>query len=495
MAREILRGHLFAFYWGQYYGGAEAYVVAALFALFGQSRFVLGLAPMLLDAVATLLVWRLGRRLFNGRVGVVAALIFWIWPENYLYQSTVEYGFRYLALVCGLALVLFSLRVVDPRRAAGLLDWAALGFFFGVGWWCSPEIVYFALPAGALLVFGVVRRRLRPARAAVVACVAAAVVGALPWLLANASQGFPSLHGDTSPLTAAAWASHAHVFFQYVLPMVLGLRLRATGVWLVPRPVGPALYILLVALAVAWMATLVARRQARVLVAFVAVFPILYALWPSSSYWADGRYALYLAAPLCLLLAAALFAIASLRPSRLFKAVPVLGVVAALALTAGAVMRVAPYTPLAIAGAPRPGWTVWRSDPDTWLQPLILALANSHERYVYTGYWISYTLAFEARGAVVASDPGDYRYTPYLLSIARSPNPAWVFPRPSATQALDAAAGPHPWLMGRAWTLTEFESYLDDRHVRYRAQDAGFFTIVYPARKLPSDTVLSLPPA
>ena len=42
MAREILHGHLFAFYWGQHYGGGEPYVVAALFSLLGQSRLALG---------------------------------------------------------------------------------------------------------------------------------------------------------------------------------------------------------------------------------------------------------------------------------------------------------------------------------------------------------------------------------------------------------------------------------------------------------------------
>ena len=75
MAREILHGHLFAFYWGQSYGGGEPYVVAALFALFCESRLVLGMAPLLLDAVAALLVWRVGRRLFDTRAAVLAAVL------------------------------------------------------------------------------------------------------------------------------------------------------------------------------------------------------------------------------------------------------------------------------------------------------------------------------------------------------------------------------------------------------------------------------------
>ena len=95
MAREILHGHFFAFYWGQSYGGGEPYVVAALFALFGQSRLVLGLAPILLDALAALLAWRIGRRLFDGRTGVLAALLFWlIVPFAFAYVRFLKYDVR-----------------------------------------------------------------------------------------------------------------------------------------------------------------------------------------------------------------------------------------------------------------------------------------------------------------------------------------------------------------------------------------------------------------
>ena len=161
MAREILHGHFSAFYWGQNYGGAEPYVVAAMFALFGQSNFTLGLTPIVLDAIAAVLVWRIGRRLFGSRVGVGAALLFWIWPEVYIFDSTQEYGFRFVTLVCGLAVMLIAIRIAQRREPVRLprsdssatveapdqsavvrhLDWLALGLFAGIGWWSSPEVV------------------------------------------------------------------------------------------------------------------------------------------------------------------------------------------------------------------------------------------------------------------------------------------------------------------------------------------------------------------
>jgi hypothetical protein len=73
-------------------------------------------------------------------------VLFWLWPEVYVYLSTVEYGFRYLTLVCGLAVLLFALRLGEAQLSR-LRDWAALGLFAGLGWWCSPEIVNYAAPA------------------------------------------------------------------------------------------------------------------------------------------------------------------------------------------------------------------------------------------------------------------------------------------------------------------------------------------------------------
>jgi hypothetical protein len=492
MAREVLRGHFFAFLWGQHYGGGEFYVVAGLFALFGQSRLVFGLAPVLLDAVAAVLVWRIGRRLFDGRVGALAAVMFWIWPADYLYLSTIEYGFRYLALVCGLAVVLFALRASSPRTSR-VYDWSVLGFFCGLGWWCTPEITYFVLPALALIGYRVVRRGLRPPLPALVAGGAGALLGALPWLLVNLSHGFVSLKNPT-PLTSSAWGQHVGVFFHYVLPMVLGLRLPGSGAWLDPGAAGLALYVGVAAVLVAWSVVLVRRRRARLLVAFVVLFPFLYGLPSYAWYWSDGRYALYLAPVLALLVASSLVAVGR-RPKPYLRAAPLLGLTIALVATMAATVRLGPLVPLGPGGAARSSWAAWRPDPDLWQQPLIAALRRSDQRYVYTGYWISYTLDFEAHGLVLASDPGNCRYAPYLTRILQSADPAWVFPRPTCEKALDFADDSPPGLIGQGWTLRDFETYLDSEGVRYRTEDAGYFTIVYPSRSVSPTIVWRPPPA
>ena len=478
MAREILRGHFFAFYWGQDYGGGEPYVVAILFFIFGQSRLVLGLAPLLLDAIAALLVWRIGRRLFGPPAGVLAALLFWLWPEVYLYLSTVEYGFRFSALVCGLVVLHLALRLAE-QQVSRLTDWAALGLLLGLGWWCSPEIVYYAGPALLWLGYLAVRNRRRPRLAGAAVFLATTALGALPWLVENMAHGYPSLQPVVQP-HVGTWGARLGVFAEHVLPLVLGLRLRGAGDWLAGPMLGTTLYVLLVAAILAWATMLALKRRALPLIIFVALFPFAYAYSPNSGYWNDGRYAVYLAPVLALLAASALCELGRIS-SRLARAAPVFGVLAVLALFTGAALQLAPYVPLAGSRGSRSGWTSWTADPNQWIRPPVTALERAHVGGAYAGYWVAYALTFEASGHVVAADPGVDRYPPYLAVVAQSPRQAWVFPRPSTLTALNAAVGAHPWLPDWSLTLSDFEDYLKRHALAYRRENAGYFVVVYPA--------------
>ena len=68
MVRHILHGEFTTFFWGQAYGGSqEALLTAPVFAVFGSSWLALRIVPLLLSAVAALVVWRVGLRLMSER--------------------------------------------------------------------------------------------------------------------------------------------------------------------------------------------------------------------------------------------------------------------------------------------------------------------------------------------------------------------------------------------------------------------------------------------
>jgi 4-amino-4-deoxy-L-arabinose transferase-like glycosyltransferase len=517
MAHEILHGHFFAFYWGQSYGGVEPYVTAALFGVFGQSSITLGLTAVLLDAVAALLLWRIGRRLFDPLVGIAAALLFWIWPEVYVHQSTIEYGFRWAALVLGLSMLLLALRLCDDPavpRPPGivLLDWVLLGACVGLGWWSTPEIAYYLLPTAVLLGFFVLRRGLRPGLIGAAGFLAAAVLGALPWLWDNVGHGFPSLHSAPQGPGNAGFVHHLRILFVHELPIVLGLRLRGVvSPWLFFAPLAKACYALVLAGIAVFCVLLAWRRRAVVLVVFAVLAPLVYADNPATWYWQDGRYALFLAPVISLLVVGAVEqASGVLRLSRLplQLRLPVrrvaaagLAIAAGLALTLAAVSRLAPYRPSPASGDAT--WTSWHADPNAYLLPTVDALVKAGTTHAYAAYWIGYDLAFEADGRLTVSDVGSFaRYEPYLVSVESSERTAWLFPSATGLRQLVHETNTgylEPACVGasRAHNASgclseaQLESYLQATHDPYRLLAAGDLVAVVPRYPAVADSVLA----
>lgn len=530
MAREILHGHFSAFYWGQNYGGVEPYVVAVVFRLFGESQFTLGLTPVLLDAVAALLVWRIGRRLFSPRVGIGAALLFWIGPEVYIFDSTQEYGFRFATLVCGLTLMLLAIRIGQREEIPHIygarsdssspatvvshsplvrgLDWLALGLFAGIGWWASPEIVYYLVPSAAFLAWRLLKRRIEFRTELVALAVGAAAVGALPWLWANAQSRFGSLR-NVSQQPHSSYTSHLSVFFTKVAPMVMGLRLRqnydpvhqawvtgAGGFLVSPGPswvgvIGALVYVAAGVAILAWIVVLIRRRQALLLAGAALAFPFLYAFSPFSWDWQDGRYGLFLA-PILSLLVASVVSAALRRIGRPNLAIPI-AVVVSLALTLMAVTQLNPYTPVS-SSATRSGWFTWNANPNPQIIALTQDVENAHLDKVWSGYYISWLINWESHGRVTASDVR-YGPTSYYSAVAGAKAPAWLFADPSWNPRSVGAAvdityqlinpGCLDGQLDFCLTPGEFESFLAQHDIAYRVVHMSPLIAIEPAQRIP----------
>jgi 4-amino-4-deoxy-L-arabinose transferase-like glycosyltransferase len=503
MAREILHGHFFAFYWGQNYGGPEAYVVAVVFAVSGSSSFTLGLTPVLLCAGSLLLLWRIGNRMFASPVGAVAAIAFWVWPETYMTSSTVEDGFRWLALLCGLTVLLTVLRIGDGK--ATTIDWIALGLGAGVGWWCTPEIAYFLAPAGVYLLGCIVARRAKVSLVSALLGVAAAIIGSLPWWWHNLSQNFNSFAGPVQPSPpgpGGAYWWHLGIFGRYVVPLVLGLRIRMTGRWIGPTTVTPHLVNIATVVLVAWLAYAAvlgwgaARGRAWLLLLYVAAFPFLYAAQPFSWYWQDGRYAVFLAPAVALTLASLACQVGTwmIRSPRVAPAImAALVLLGGAALTLRAVKVTLPYVrEVSLPTVERSSWFSWHANPNNLPTELAASLIRWHVHDAFTGYWLAYDVTFLAQGSVTVSPAGPVfiRYLPYYDAVAASPAPAWIFVSSAGRLAAGTEAGtvaidpgcnsPTEPCLG----VPEIVRWCVLHHISYQIRDSGPYIVVLPSRRV-----------
>ena len=237
MAREILHGHFFAFYWGRELrrhgglrGGGGLRVVRKL----GIHSWAL--LPSFSAPVPWSLLWQSRKPHVPRPVGAVAAIAFWVWPEPYLTYYHHGDGFRWVVLLCGLTVFLTVLRIGDGEGTRDRLGRARAGRRSGMV--VQPRDRLLPRPGD-----GLPARTNSPAavrlagRVAVAPAWVASILGSLPWWWHNFSHHFDSLRRVAQPAPpgpGGAYWWHLGIFERYVVPLVLGLRLRGGGQWLAP---------------------------------------------------------------------------------------------------------------------------------------------------------------------------------------------------------------------------------------------------------------------
>ena len=190
MAWHIAQGWEYpAFYYGQFYfGTAEAYVIAALYRLFGFHPWLAIVPPIVASTLLVPVTFVLGRRLGGPLAGVLAAVPVTVAPPvlTRLFVNTGG-GFSLAFLLQSAALVCW-LRALD---AGSRIWWLAAGsLIFGVlGWIWQPAL---ALYAALLLVWCAitVRASLWRFGARLPAAVLPFVVGVAPAAIFNVWHGW-----------------------------------------------------------------------------------------------------------------------------------------------------------------------------------------------------------------------------------------------------------------------------------------------------------------
>jgi hypothetical protein len=311
-----------------------------------------------------------------------------------------------------LAIVLLTLRLAErPSRRDALL----LGLALGLGLWATPQVFLLAAPALGWLIW-----QRRDVLRDTWLTLGAAVVGALPWLVSNATHDWYSF-GSAPP--GSTVGGRIHNLAVATLPTALGARLPFTLDWVGGALVGASLYVLVV-IALVW--TLL-RQRTRLgpLVPVLVFFPVLYAISPYASLNTEPRYLVLLGPVLALLTVAA-------------GGTPLRSAALACALAALSAIGIGQLQRSGFAFA-YPEGVAAPADID----PLLRTLEARNVRHGYADYWIAWRIVFESderiiavagageplepvrRGARVAPEQG--RYPPFYQRVAASPNPAYVF--------------------------------------------------------------------
>jgi len=398
MALHLWRDHeTRAFFWHLPYGGTlQTWLMAPLVGMFGTSIFSLR-AVSTIDGIATAIVtWRIARHFFKPRVALLAGVIALWWPLSLAYFSTEERQFYSLGALLGLAAVLMAVNIDEkPER---LRHWFALGLFVGVGWWTSPNVIYYALP---IVVYLLVRGHWRQWRGIAIAIVPF-LAGSSVWTYANLHSGFLSLRSPDWAGHSTYW-SRLGFFFETGLPFSLGLRHAWTTHWFGGAFAGRVLYgVGIVILGVALvLAVRRIRSSASIIVLLVVMAPLIYAWFPPTWALNEGRYLYFFASLLPLL-------VCEVLQFRVGQAV-VLGFVTVTALAFVHSYGTNPQGPT-VTGIAR-------------------ALEANGYHTAVAPYWTAYVLTYMSGEHVIASPmPGQpgLKYEPYA-SVIRHSRPAYVF--------------------------------------------------------------------
>jgi len=434
-ALHILRdGERPVFFYGQsYMGSLEAYLAAAVFAVWGPSALALRAVPLTFAACLVVITYALAQRL-GDRVSATVAALCAACPALYVAVWTVKARGGFVeTLFLGLLLLLLTCSLVE--RQGGLGRWLALGVLAGLAFWVSGMIVYYLLACAPFLLWSAARAPRWGTRGLIVATLGA-VVGAAPLVVYNARHGLATL----AYLFGGAPGHAAQTLRQ--APAVLGYFVRAclpelTGVWQPYTPSWAPWGAALLALYAVGALCLAARavRPRRVLPLLVltqaALVPLVFAasgfggasLNPYG-FDATGRYTLPLAALLPL-------AMAALTQRVLVVSAPAWRGLLATALVGlvvgGSALQYARADKSLIFQS-----EYWHRLPmDS--TPLVNCLDHLGVRDLWMNHWASYPLMFATQERFVAADYNDVALNggvnrlPWTLrQVGRAPRPAYV---------------------------------------------------------------------
>lgn len=447
MVRHFMHGEMTTFFWGQAYGGSqEVLLTVPVFFIAGSSWLSLRIVPIILSAVAALVVWRVGRRTIGEPAAAVAGCVYWIWPPFLLYKLTHQWGLYASGVVYSGLLLLLALRVVErpSRTRAGVF-----GLVAGLSLWESSQLVPILLTVIAWTIWKQ-HRWLRHLWVAV----PLAVIGLLPSIIWNIRHDWGSL---ASPIANTTTYEHRlRIFASPLMPMMVGLRAPFTQQGLLP---GALTYLVLAGLVAlfAYGAYRARHRNTSLLYVVVAAFPFIYAIAPQTLFSQEPRYLMVISPVLVLLLVQV-----ATSYWRAAGAIALAAVVTVVTLhRMETYLRTVPPEPPA---APRD------------LGPLISTLDSLGLDRVYADFWLAYRLDFDTNERIIASQNKFTRVT-FAGGQAIASHHPYIRYRPYERE-VDAAR--HGFVFFRR-SIAERKGFVEQlQQYRYRRVVVGPFIVYAP---------------
>jgi hypothetical protein len=207
-------------------------------------------------------------------------------------------------------------------------------------------------------------------------------------------------------------------------------------------------------------------------------FPFLYALSPATWYWKDGRYGIYLAPLLILLLICGWSEAARrIRLGSPIHALASIVPIVAVAASAATFLGLGVFNGAA-ANSFIGGW----GNPDAATDAAIVALESHHTTRGYADYWVAYRLDYLSDERLSIDGLGYIAWRDIDAKVRASGRAVWIFVRPQARRNFGDTEGPNDE------NYFTFLQALFTAHLPYRLWTDGQFWIVSAPQRIKPQT-------
>lgn len=245
MAKHILEGENFLYFYGQsYMGSLDAYLVALGFLVFGQSVLVIRIVQIFLYGLTILFIFLFVNNAFKNLTLAFLSTLFLVFPPvNVVLYTTVSLGGYGEALLLGAMSFYLAEKIISGKlkQKTEYLIISLLGLIFGVGLFVNPLSLTIIIPAIIYLIYKLLNSNKRTKwKAFLPIFFIFLIIGSIPfWYSLFFTNGFSvieEIRGSAIAVEETTFfnktISHITSFLLFGPSVILGLRAPWSVEWI-----------------------------------------------------------------------------------------------------------------------------------------------------------------------------------------------------------------------------------------------------------------------